>query len=392
MTAVDIQSLPMSPIAVPHPFAALQELIIDAETMGHQIAPTKEMIEESYEAVRMGSDCQAVRQLLENESDNKNVLRKGSDAGLKRFQEWIIGTSDAAIEMAEDGAMDAERIHAASLSAIQQLERLRFVLGAGVLFESKTTLDDALAQTDIGSDIPASFFKLPYPHIYLRLGEGLRGFEIPLPSRIHGSRVFVDGCYLREIAHSEGGRDIVVTATMRCTDVPRSFSVPYNIITIAIRDESVTLDHLLDQLFWRLKLASNTDAVHFLKELIFHVAKILLYLGAERAEERQIKERKEAVAKFNAAGAKKQGKLGRKTMRAYDRIVVGPEVSATTGTNNLGSGPEISAHWRRGHFRNQAHGPAHSLRKLVWVQPVLVNAAAVGEIPPNPKNYLVSPS
>jgi hypothetical protein len=34
----------------------------------------------------------------------------------------------------------------------------------------------------------------------------------------------------------------------------------------------------------------------------------------------------------------------------------------------------IAAHWRRGHWRNQAHGPAHSLRKLIWILPLLVGA------------------
>jgi hypothetical protein len=31
-----------------------------------------------------------------------------------------------------------------------------------------------------------------------------------------------------------------------------------------------------------------------------------------------------------------------------------------------------SAHWRRGHWRNQAHGPQFSLRKLIWIRPVRV--------------------
>lgn len=33
-------------------------------------------------------------------------------------------------------------------------------------------------------------------------------------------------------------------------------------------------------------------------------------------------------------------------------------------------------HWRRGHMRNQTYGPQSGLRKLIWIEPVLVNAAA----------------
>jgi hypothetical protein len=29
-------------------------------------------------------------------------------------------------------------------------------------------------------------------------------------------------------------------------------------------------------------------------------------------------------------------------------------------------------HWRRGHFRNQRHGPGFSLVKTIWIEPVLV--------------------
>lgn len=32
----------------------------------------------------------------------------------------------------------------------------------------------------------------------------------------------------------------------------------------------------------------------------------------------------------------------------------------------------VAAHWRRGHFRNQPHGPQLSLRKIIWIRPVLV--------------------
>jgi hypothetical protein len=33
----------------------------------------------------------------------------------------------------------------------------------------------------------------------------------------------------------------------------------------------------------------------------------------------------------------------------------------------------------RGHFKMQAHGPAMSLRRLTWIEPTLVNEAALKE-------------
>lgn len=38
------------------------------------------------------------------------------------------------------------------------------------------------------------------------------------------------------------------------------------------------------------------------------------------------------------------------------------------------TGREVRTHWRRGHWANVAHGPQHSLRKLVFRPPVMVRA------------------
>lgn len=36
------------------------------------------------------------------------------------------------------------------------------------------------------------------------------------------------------------------------------------------------------------------------------------------------------------------------------------------------TGQEVSAHWRRGHWRNQAVGLARAQHKLIWIRPTLV--------------------
>lgn len=40
---------------------------------------------------------------------------------------------------------------------------------------------------------------------------------------------------------------------------------------------------------------------------------------------------------------------------------------------SMQSGRHVAAHFRRGHFRRQAYGPEHSLRKRIFVAPVMVN-------------------
>lgn len=47
----------------------------------------------------------------------------------------------------------------------------------------------------------------------------------------------------------------------------------------------------------------------------------------------------------------------------------------------------LATHWRRGHWRNQAHGQGRVLRKMIWLMPTLVGAPA--EVPAAGHLYLV---
>lgn len=51
----------------------------------------------------------------------------------------------------------------------------------------------------------------------------------------------------------------------------------------------------------------------------------------------------------------------------------GDSIERHSAQTHRKGGSEVSAHWRRGHWRNQAHGTGQSLRKLIWIKPVLVN-------------------
>jgi len=54
------------------------------------------------------------------------------------------------------------------------------------------------------------------------------------------------------------------------------------------------------------------------------------------------------------------------------RIVGGRFVSATTRETGSHASPRL--HWRRGHFRNQAHGAGRRERKTIWIEPMLIGA------------------
>jgi hypothetical protein len=48
--------------------------------------------------------------------------------------------------------------------------------------------------------------------------------------------------------------------------------------------------------------------------------------------------------------------------------------SAKEISDAFSSGRTVQTHFRRGHFRRQPHGPENSLRKTVFIAPVVVNA------------------
>lgn len=68
----------------------------------------------------------------------------------------------------------------------------------------------------------------------------------------------------------------------------------------------------------------------------------------------------------------------------YSRIKVcgGALARAQANQTHVGglSGPlTVRTHWRRGHWRRQAHGEGRSLRKLIWLMPILVNPGGGGD-------------
>lgn len=53
----------------------------------------------------------------------------------------------------------------------------------------------------------------------------------------------------------------------------------------------------------------------------------------------------------------------------------------------VAGGRHVALHYRHGHVRNQAKGPGHAERELIYIQPVFVNFSA-GDTPPVPRKVL----
>jgi hypothetical protein len=84
-----------------------------------------------------------------------------------------------------------------------------------------------------------------------------------------------------------------------------------------------------------------------------------------KAEAGPPKEAGRAVSKLNAMGYRKAWYIGGEFSAAGENV----------------EGGHVAPHWRRGHWRSQAHGPQMSLRKLIWLKPTRVLGGAASDEP-----------
>lgn len=87
--------------------------------------------------------------------------------------------------------------------------------------------------------------------------------------------------------------------------------------------------------------------------------------------------------KRNASRSSHKPAIARRRRESEERLIGEPEVIEFTqhvcvreeqGGDRAGGNShiEVSPHWRRGHWRRQAHGLGRELRKLIFIRPVLV--------------------
>ena len=108
-----------------------------------------------------------------------------------------------------------------------------------------------------------------------------------------------------------------------------------------------------------------------------YLVKILLYLSLDHVPIAQDQAYSSAPRELAGLGKRRRQERLTEIGRLYDRYIVGPAVLEEHDVERggaTGAGGEVRPHWRRGHFRMQAHGPGFSQRKLIFVMPMLVRA------------------
>jgi len=231
-----------------------------------------------------------------------------------------------------------------------------------------------LAHTDIGDDVPASLFQMPVPALFLRFGPEMAKVVDPVLWDTGRTSCTTQGVYIFETRTSLG-RDITFVAIGRR---PAEHFDLMRMMQLNFRDESESMvRHALRAPSVRITESGSMpepEGASDMSVLVQMCIKVLLYMqtqGAVRTDEFYAEG--DAVQQLARVGRKKVSKLERRLARRYNRIIVGP----TQGIQYEHG--EKMPHWRRGHIRMQPHGPQSSLRKPVFIAPVLIRADRLTE-------------
>lgn len=271
---------------------------------------------------------------------------------------------------------------------------LREYLDPQPYFVVDDALVELLEQTDLTPEVPLETLRLPFPRMYLELGRS-RTLQTKLPNVETGLHA-LEGAYCETGTHPELGDGLY----LMFTGSPLGKADPLDDATLGVffprRDGKTSLTEAVHASFGRSaelaqELALLPTPAYFVSyavECLLLLAKALLYIGMPEARQTWFPERATAL---RALGAKKStaklAKARRRVAGLRDYTLIQAAVPHLAGEQPSETGRGVRAHWRRGHYRMQPHGPASSLRKLLFVQPMLVAAGPeTGQLHPR---YLV---
>ena len=238
------------------------------------------------------------------------------------------------------------------------------------LIELTPTLEQWLLRSDLGDDIPADLLRPPMPACYIRFSPEMQAAISPSsePGNAIGR---IEGVYVLE-SMRDGLRSIVLMPITERSN--REWSMCGIQMLIGDKEQRPLVD------FIQVAILNTPEADHpgmaqHYQSIAQLCIKVFLYMSLSQSQQIEETPYCEALVQLQRVGPKKAAKLHRQINKHYDRILLGPQ---TLLQHAPGTHGEVSPHWRRGHFRLQAHGPRNSLRKVIFTAPILVRADRLG--------------
>jgi hypothetical protein len=272
-------------------------------------------------------------------------------------------------------------------AAVQDLPTVvgQYELHGRQIFDFSSGLVQMLQHTDI-RDCSVQNLLLPYPALYMHFGRAA-GIEV---EGSNGELEYIDGAL---IAHAKDESMEVLKLALSGVDrsgarVRRTMhytSLPAEAMRLPVQQAiDAGVEYFLDgpprrsdvpewvQDFWEDRRRHAGKAAIAALPLIVNGLFYLenpprphrVALGAATPAE--------LVAQWEGTVPARRRKLQAKlTADGYTLVhLVGEEIAHRADGSGSGT---VAPHWRRGHWREQAHGPKMSLRKRILIKPVLVN-------------------
>lgn len=261
---------------------------------------------------------------------------------------------------------------------------IRHHLAPQPYFRINDELVALLEATELGDDVPMNALQLPFPRCFIEFGSD-RKLDTRLPNVETGLHI-LEGAYCEQGSHAEYGPGLYVLLTGSPLGKAHAVDDATHAVFLPTGGPGQSLRQALQ---WSADMArqhalqeglrvSPPEALQHTLESLLLWAKVVLYLGLSEARKTLHAERStllKAVADKKSPG--KRAKLERRARMLVDYI----EVSAPPSTlqADTGSAPQVAesrplrAHWRRGHYRMQPHGPRFSQSKLIFIRPTLIH-------------------
>jgi hypothetical protein len=263
-------------------------------------------------------------------------------------------------------------------------------------------VDDSLLElldnTDISKELSMDTLKLPFPRCFIEFGTS-RQLRHKVPNTLSGLHA-LEGVYCESGSHPAFGEGLYFMLTGSPLGKSGPLDDATNSVFLASSPAGRPLAEALQESAALAREVSRQSGLNespkefldYAQESLEFLAKVLLYISLPECR-RDVQKGKSLAQKAVASkkSAAKQRKAQKRAARQQDVILIQAAPGHLPPQDDAGHahGRKVRAHWRRGHYRMHAHGPALALRKVIFVQPVLVAATETAASSVEQPDYLV---
>ena len=314
-----------------------------------------------------------------------------------KSSEWLINCAEGMkavvlryLELAGDDNMG---------SFMLMLIRSRLRAQGDPILQVTPALQSLLEKTDVNKGLPVGFFRSPFTNVYIefarpnayRVSNWMSGLHELEGAYVGSYDLAPHHCIHQDIRAqrlrldpNKPTRAIEVVFTGSPEGKQHALDDASHDLMMFVQDEDENLAEVLDRhiAFFRSPEAREHSIgitpipeaeAERMTAIIHQLSKVLLYVNLSEAQQIKVNERSDLERKLRKLGKLNATRRDRLAV-TYDRIVVGPTEMPENARPRAATGTRKKPHWRCGHFRKLRYGQGLQQSRLVWIQPVLVNA------------------